>query len=240
MHIKISGLNDLGGFNTKNAQPGEGTWILSSAALTSADPDFYGYIEQLTKLLLAPSGLMVNQVHRFLAVLHEDGTGDLFVNNFPVEVEFRAKRDIQKGQAVRERDIADIRQVRFPGVSFLETDKLVYVFKVGWRFGLVFDFGASGLGAQNPPDSTIPFDVDRVQTLIGTLFRYLSFFDVYQLLETETQQFNEMQDDGWFPFVETLQALSFECAGDFERQYNVLGGHEAKQAQASLGCCSGD
>lgn len=171
-------------------------------------------------MLLTPAGLSINQIHRFLAVLHEDGTGDLFVNDFPVEVEVRAKRDLHRGQAVTERDIADIRQVRFPEVSFLETDKLVDVFKVVWRFGLVFDFGASGLGAQNPPESAIPFDADCIQILIGNLFRYLSFFGGDQLLETKTNQFDEMQDDGWFPFVETLPNESNAIASAYANNFN--------------------
>jgi len=38
---------------------------------------------------------------------------------------------------------------------------------------------------------------------IGELRRYLSFYHVYKVLETEAQ-FDEMMKDGWFPFVEIL------------------------------------
>ena len=124
MHFKLSGLKDLGGFAAENARPGEKVGILSRAALTSVDTDFYRYMEQLTSMLLVPVGIFVNQVHQFLAVLHEDGTGDLFVNDFPMELEIKAKRDIKKGQVITQGEIADIRQVRFPGVTITETDKL--------------------------------------------------------------------------------------------------------------------
>ena len=228
MHIKLSNLKDLGGFVAENAGPGGMVPVLSRAALTSVDTDFDRYVEQLTSMLLVPAGVFVNQIHQFLAVLHQDGTGDLFVNDFTVELEIRTKRDIRKGQVVTQGQIADIRQVRFPGVTLKETDKLVYVFKVGWRFGLVFDFGAAGSAAKNPPASSTPLDVDGIQTLIGDLYRYLSFFGVYQLLEVDTKRFDEMQSDGWFPFVETLPsdfkdiAKAYEDKFDFDNKINKV------------------
>ena len=41
--------------------------------------------------------------------------------------------------------------------------------------------------------------------VLGDLYRYLSFQEVYDTLESETR-FKEMVDDGWFPFVEILGA----------------------------------
>jgi len=126
------------------------------------------------------------------------------VNDFPVILEIKVKRDIEKGQLITQREIADIRSVRFPEVELSNTDKLVYVFKVGWRFGLVFDFTASGLTSKHPPVSAAALDIDQIQVLIGDLYRYLSFYSMYRIIETETNRFEEMQVDGWFPFVETL------------------------------------
>ncbi|MCH8801167.1 MAG: hypothetical protein IH963_09685 [Chloroflexi bacterium] len=228
MHLKITGLKDFGGFAAENGGPGGEIYAINRGAFTSDDSDFYRYIEQLTSLILTPAGIFVNQVHQYLAVLHEDGTGDLFVNDFLIEIEVKAKRDAQKDQVINQRDIADIRRVRFPGISFKNTDKLVHVFTSGWRFGLVFDFTAAGLTSHNPPPSAKPFDADGIQTLIGDLYRYLSFFNVYRLLETENKQFHEMQQDGWFPFIEMLPdefnslARAYENKFDFENQVNKI------------------
>lgn len=59
---------------------------------------------------------------------------------------------------------------------------------------------------------------------MGNLYRYLSFQDVYKVLETEGC-FQEMMKDGWFPFIETIsdyKALSaaYTDKFDFENRVN--------------------
>jgi hypothetical protein len=46
-------------------------------------------------------------------------------------------------------------------------------------------------------------DIERMQISIGELRRYLMFYHVYKVLESDTQ-FEEMMKDGWFPFNEIL------------------------------------
>ena len=36
-------------------------------------------------------------------------------------------------------DIADIRSMKFSNIKITESDKVIYCFKVGWKFGLFFD-----------------------------------------------------------------------------------------------------
>lgn len=204
MHFKLSNITNLAGFAAENVKPGVVGPVLARASLTSEDPEFFGYMEQITASFLVPAGVWVDKVHHFLVVMHGDATADLFVDDFPVAVEMKAKRDIKKGELITQGDIADIRRLNFPEISIGPTDKIIYVFKVGWRFGLFFDFGAAALGSKRRRSAAKHLDVDAMQLSIGALYRYLSFYSVYRLLETGTEQFEEMQGDGWFPFVETL------------------------------------
>jgi hypothetical protein len=45
------------------------------------------------------------------------------------------------GEVVSQEDIADIRRKKFPNIALAPTDKVIYCFKTGWRFGLIFDLG---------------------------------------------------------------------------------------------------
>jgi hypothetical protein len=89
-------------------------------------------------------------------------------------------------------------------LSLKDTDKVIYVFKVGWRFGLFFDLNprtqAPGSAASIPVEK---FDLERMELDLGALRRYLSFYHVYKTLES-TATFKELKRDGWFPFVEML------------------------------------
>jgi len=220
MHFPIKETKNLKGFAAENvAGPGV-VKVLTRATLTSDEPEFYKYTEQIANLFLGPSGVLINAVHRFLVVLHQDQSADLYVNDFPTNVEMRPKRDVKKGEVITQGDIADIGRLRFPGIEIEKTDKVVYCFKVGWRFGLFFDLSAG-------PPSTDVLQIDEMEIELGALYRYLSFYHVYKTFETASQ-FQTLLKDGWFPFVEILagdfKALSeaYESNFDLENKINSI------------------
>ena len=86
-----------------------------------------------------------------------------------------------------------MRELRFPGIEIKESDSIICRLKVGWKFGLYFDF----LG----PDRTL--DITSMQLALGQLYRSLTFEYVYQSLKSKPH-FEEMVNDGWFPFVNIL------------------------------------
>ncbi len=103
-----------------------------------------------------------------------------------------AKRDLKAGEAVLKDDIADIRGVRFRDIEIKDTDKLICCLKVGWKFALFFDFH---------PEARL--NISEMTRLLGNLYRYLTFQEVYKVLETESS-FQEMMKEGWFPFIEII------------------------------------
>ena len=163
---------------------------MTRATTNSDEPEFYKYIEQLSNPFFNKVGVFPNAVYQFLILIHKDLSADLYVNDFPVAVELMVKRDVKKFEVITHGDIADIRRLKFPNIEIAWTDKVIYCFKVGWKFGLFFDLNRE-------------LDTDAMALTLGTLYRFLSFQYVYELFEAGIQ-FEEMIKDGWFPFIEII------------------------------------
>lgn len=190
MKLHIEQVQNLIGFSIKNAKKGEKMKVLVKAALTSNNPNFYHYIEQISSIFL--NKININSIYQFLILIHQDLSVDIYINDFPIEIEIITKRNIKKGEIVMQSDIADVRKLRFSDIKVLETDKIIFCFKVGWKFGLFFDL-----------DRNQKMKQEDLFLSLGRLYRYLSFQYIYDVLKTKPQ-FEEMVGDGWFPFVELL------------------------------------
>ncbi len=158
----------------------------------SDTPLFYTYIDQISGIFLR--SVLVGQVFQFLVLIHENLSADLYLNEFPVKVLMMPKRALQRGEIVTTRDIADIRKLSVEGINFKDTDKVIYCFKVGWKFGLFFDLHREQ-----------PLNIVAMEAELGALYRYLSFQYVYDILESQPQ-FELLLRDGWFPFIEILSS----------------------------------
>jgi hypothetical protein len=204
MKFHFDAVQDFTGFAAENTKGGDTVKVLTRALLTSDDPGFYQYSEQISAIFLSRAQILTDAVYRFLVIIHQNLSADLYVNDFPVTVEIKSKRSLKKGEAITQEDVIDIRQLEFPQITITETDKIIYCFKVGWRFGLFFDLtprmqpvGASRL------IKTEKLNIEKMKLSIGELYRYLSFYHVYKALESDVH-FEEMMKDGWFPFIEIL------------------------------------
>ncbi len=191
IHFHFDAVQDIAGFSPVNVKEGNYFRLLTNASITSDEPDFYKYIEICNPFF---NKVRVSQdtVYQFLILIHKNLSADLYINNFPIAIEILAKRDLQKLDPVTDRDIADVRRLKFPDIEIVDTDKVIYCFKVGWKFGLFFNL-----------DRPEKLDVDVMSIALGKLYRELSFQYVYKVLETGAQ-FGEMTKGGWFPFVELL------------------------------------
>lgn len=204
MKFHFDNVQDLAGFVAENAKGGESVKVFTRASLTSDDPEFYQYSASISNIFLNKKRIQIDNVYQFLVIIHHDLSADLYVNDFGVLVEIKAKRDIKAGEAVTQGDIADIRKVKFQDIEIFDTDKIIYCFKVGWRFGLFFDLTPRTQPANvSQIIATEKLDIEKLYLSIGELRRYLSFYHVYKVLESESQ-FDEMMKDGWFPFIEIL------------------------------------
>lgn len=190
--IHFQSVENLIGFVIETAKRGEMVKVQTRGSLISDDPLFYTYIDQIASIFL--KNVLVNQVFQFLVVIHENLSADLYLNDLPIKVLMMTKRALQKGEIIRSNDIADIKQLSFEGITIRDTDKIIYSFKVGWKFGLFFDL-----------DRGVSLDIAAMEAELGSLFRYLSFQYVYDILESKPH-FELLLKDGWFPFIEIIGA----------------------------------
>ena len=188
--LHFDNVENFAGFVVETAQKGEMIKVQARGSLISDDPMFYTYIDQITGLLL--KNVIVNSVYQFLVLIHADLSADLYLNDLPVKLLMMAKRDFRKGEVIRSNDIADVGKMSFDMINIKSTDKVIYCFKVGWKFGLFFDLHREE-----------SLDIEAMQRELGALYRYLSFQYVYDVLESEPQ-FDLLLKDGWFPFIELI------------------------------------
>ena len=153
---------------------------------------------------------MPNSICNFLILIHQNLSADIYINNFPIEIKCRSKRPVKENEMISDNDIADIIELRFPGIDIQESDKVICCLKVGWKFGLYFNFVRNPHLVQKEIGSSefeeVELDISNIvkmQTQLGKLYRYLKFQYVYQSLESEPL-LEKMGTDGWFPFVEIL------------------------------------
>ena len=78
--------------------------------MTSDIPIFHTYINHISDHFLAKitPPILANDVSHFVVVQHADNSADIYVNDFEMDAKIRAKGPIEKGQAVYDKDIADV------------------------------------------------------------------------------------------------------------------------------------
>jgi hypothetical protein len=193
--IHFPAVENMIGFAVETAHSGAMVKVQTRDSLVSDDPLFYTYIDQITGIFLKT--VLAGHVFQFLVLIHADLSADLYLNDFPVKVLMMTKRALKKGEVVTNKDIADIQQLSFEGISIKTTDKVIYCFKVGWKFALFFDL-----------DRREPLNMPAMEAELGALYRYLSFQYVYNVLESKPH-FDTLLKDGWFPFIEIF-AVEFK------------------------------
>jgi hypothetical protein len=210
--IKLSGVQ-LDGVSAEAGRAGESIKVWTRLALTSDDRFFHRVVEGLSNAIehiTRQSGPVVNLKNAgyVLLVVHPDNTGELWVDAAAVALLVMPKRDMVAGAVLFQNDIADVTGMSFPRVDIGEKDRIVCIFREGWRFGLFFDF--------NPDGKLCIPDMHRD---LGTLYRRLAHRDLYDAI-ADRAVFSRLLTAGWFPFVEILgpefQSLANRCEAGFE------------------------
>jgi len=196
-HIHLQKVHPMAGFAATDIPPKAFGWILTRAFVCSDDSEFYLYCDQISKMFL--KSCFVDNICNYLILLHIDLSADVYIN-FPFQAKMMAKCKPEAGKPIYLNEIADIAELRFPDITIKENDSVVFCFKKGWKFGLFFDFC--------PVDRKSTLDVERLFHDLGSYYRYLTFQELYSILENKPL-FESMFSDGWFPFIQLL-------GGDFE------------------------
>lgn len=210
--IRLIGVNICGVTAESAHGPGD-VKVCTRIALTSDDPIFHKIVENLCGVVTnfaRKNGqhVILNRADSVLLVIHGDETADLWVDTAAVSMKVIVKREMKAGSVVFENDIADVTELNFPAIDILTTDRIVYIFREDWRFGLFFDF--------NPDDNLSP---ELMGKSLGTLFRSLKYRNLYDTIANE-KLFSRLTKAGWFPFVEIMgnefKAFIESCDAGFE------------------------
>lgn len=200
--IHFDAVENLAGFAAETIEKGETGKILTRGSVVSDDPLFYTYIESITGIFFR--NVLVNSVFQFLILIHDDLSADLYLNDLPTKILMMSKRNLKKGEIIRANDIADVGKMSFENIRIKDTDKVLYCFKVGWKFGLFFDLNREE-----------PLNIESMETELGSLYRYLSFQHVYNTLESASH-FDQLLSNGWFPFIEIIGSEFKEVSKAYE------------------------
>ena len=205
--IKLSGMQ-LDGISAEAGRAGDSIKVWTRLALTSDDRFFHRVAESLSghiEFMARQSGHAVSLKNAgyVLLVVHPDNTAELWVDAAAVALRIMPKRDMAAGSVLFNNDIADVTGMWFPRVDIGEKDRIVCIFREGWRFGLFFDANPDG-----------QLSIAEMQRDLGTLYRRLAHRDLYDAIADQAT-FSRLLAAGWFPFVEILgaefQTLANSC-----------------------------
>jgi hypothetical protein len=100
-------------------------------------------MSHITQIFLSKLPVNPLAIHKFLILLHEDDTGDVYINDFneTALVKFKEPHDLKIGDRVPLKNISDIEELRFPDIKIHPKDAIIYCIRTDWRFSLYYDFG---------------------------------------------------------------------------------------------------
>ena len=217
--IELTDLH-LNGVSAESGRPGQKIKVWTRLALTSDDQFFHRIAEGFSAHIehCARQGgkhISLTRHDTVLLVIHPDNTGDLWLDAAAVSLQTIVKRSMAAGTVIFENDIADIRAMSFPLVEIAKQDRVLCIFREGWRFAIFFDFNPDG-----------DLSTEDMEKDLGTLYRKLKYRDLYDAISDEAV-FGGLVSAGWFPFVEIIgqefRQLARSCEAGFE-----LGDLEAK------------
>jgi hypothetical protein len=136
--------------------------------------------------------LKPSAIDHMLVLINKDKSAIVYINELKPILKIRPKRTaIKVGEPIFQDDIAEIESLTFGDEIKLKGDiGIIFIFSVGWRKGLFYDFGAF-----HQPPMPISYDLEK---LFGHYFAYLSFQHLFKLTDDEwSNLFSQM----WFPFV---------------------------------------
>ncbi|GAA2738632.1 hypothetical protein [Actinocorallia aurantiaca] len=129
----------MAGFAAHSATEGADIRVVQQGFCFADTPEFYLFINQIEEEFLAPAGILGDQLTKFIVVQHADASADVFID-IEFIVEGVVTRDVEAGEPVLVSDISKIETCRIEGISIRPDDSVVCAIKMGWKYGLYFDF----------------------------------------------------------------------------------------------------
>src|SRR3954468_14735719 len=128
------------GYAKGSASEGETAIVVAREFLSSEDGERFfarmdGWPSTIIDALPAEAGISPANVEHLVALIRQDLTTTVYVNELKQVMRIRSAGPIEAGQAVRESDIADVIEMQFEGLEVPADVGLIIVFSYRWRKG---------------------------------------------------------------------------------------------------------
>ena len=155
-----------------------------------------------------PTPIKPSQIDNMLVIYQSDGRVTVYVNELEQRLLIRPTGPVEAGTLVTKDDVADVERLEI-GVQVPDDAGFSFVFSIGWRKGLFYDFGPVGL----PEPQIRQYDVTRA---LGQSFCHVLFQERFSISDAE---WNTLFTKKWFPFVglrnETIETLINHIRSDW-------------------------
>jgi hypothetical protein len=159
-----------------------------------------GFPDELLQKVSLQRRFSPSQVDNLLAVIRRDGKATVYVNELLQTVAIQIGRPIEKGAVVMMSDIVDVHRLEL-GVDIPSDNGLLFLFSIGWRKGLFYDFGPIG----GPHPQPRKFDLAAV---LGQAYCHVLFQERFSISDDE---WNALFAAKWFLFAglrpDTIKSL---------------------------------
>ena len=192
MRFEIDIGDPLIGFALSSARKGEDLPVVYREFTSTEDGQhFVSRLENLPPAFIdgAPSPVLRSQVDNLLAIMRPDGRGTVYLNELELDLLCRTRNSVEKGAEVYTDDIADIEGLKL-SVGIPDDAGFVFIFSVGWRKGMFFDFGPLRPGGESRDYDT--------STALARCVAHVLFQERFAITE---QEWASLFEEMWFPFV---------------------------------------
>jgi hypothetical protein len=166
-----------------------------------------GWPTTILNMLPVPEKFSPSCVDHLFAIIRQDKTATVYVNELAFQMRARAKRKLEPNELISLDDFADVERINLENISVPDNAGVVLLFSCGWRKGFFYDFSPFV-----PNDSgNRHYDLE---VLLGTCWSYLMFQHLFTIRDEEWKQ---MFSQGWFPFI-TLKAATIKNLISFIRE----------------------
>ena len=180
------------GFAETAARANENVEVRYREFTSSEDGQYFIHrLEGSTQDILnrLPYQISPAQIHHMLVVFHRDRKAVVYVNDLQLSVQIRSAGPVETGQYVTKNDISDVERYNL-GVTIPDDAGFLFVFSVGWRKGLFYDFG--------PNRPSVPPRRYDVTKLLAQAYCHVLFQERFSISDDEWTDFFSAK---WFPFV---------------------------------------
>ena len=193
MSVEIDLGNPPAGYVLSSAKEGEYAQIAYREFTSTEDgQNFIQRLEGIPNNILQrlPSQIPPSQIDHMLAICRRDGKADVYVNELDIRLNIRAAWSIKAGEEVLKDHFADIESAKL-GVQIPDDAGVLFLFSVGWRKGLFYDF--EPIGGPDPPPRQ--YDVSAV---LGQAYCQVLFQERFSISDAEWDALFSTQ---WFLFM---------------------------------------